>query len=292
MVSKNTRAPKGFVRSVYDEATNPENSTIVRSILVFGAGVAFLHSSLSEFLLPPFIFTEPQMKIIAGSDKRMYYVHPGVFTSFPKSALYAQINGHWKDTGTGEFDWTDFEEQTVECVLSFLYSRDYQTVHSATSSPQLGPGFENNAALIKKSDPTERLNHTAIEVPVHAKVYSFAHRYVLSELEVFSLKRLEKALTTLQQKKTEFTSYLRDAIHIIYSTTPGFIENPAREMLSRFVSINFAKLDKESMENLMAEGGDFAVDVWRELSTRLQDRIKFADEVEEKLQHAEERIEN
>ncbi|KAJ5681453.1 TOM core complex subunit Tom6 [Penicillium maclennaniae] len=29
----------------------PENTTIVRSLLIFGAGVAFLHSSLGEFLL-------------------------------------------------------------------------------------------------------------------------------------------------------------------------------------------------------------------------------------------------
>ncbi|KAJ5312987.1 hypothetical protein PENANT_c018G10325 [Penicillium antarcticum] len=47
------RAQKGFVSTVYDEATNPENKTIVRSLLIFGAGVAFLHSSLGEFLLPP-----------------------------------------------------------------------------------------------------------------------------------------------------------------------------------------------------------------------------------------------
>ncbi|KAJ5981722.1 hypothetical protein N7499_009226 [Penicillium canescens] len=47
------RAQKGFVSTIYDEATNPENKTIVRSLLIFGAGVAFLHSSLGEFLLPP-----------------------------------------------------------------------------------------------------------------------------------------------------------------------------------------------------------------------------------------------
>jgi hypothetical protein len=30
------RAQKGFVSTVYDEATNPENKTIVRSLLIFG----------------------------------------------------------------------------------------------------------------------------------------------------------------------------------------------------------------------------------------------------------------
>jgi hypothetical protein len=68
------RPQKGFFASAYEEITRPENATIVRSIVVFGvsppkccwldrvsacltcflqAGVAFLHSSLSELLLPP-----------------------------------------------------------------------------------------------------------------------------------------------------------------------------------------------------------------------------------------------
>ncbi|KAJ5109702.1 hypothetical protein N7532_002347 [Penicillium argentinense] len=53
VVSNNSRPSKGFFSTVYDEATSPENTTIVRSLLVFGAGVAFLHSSLGELLLPP-----------------------------------------------------------------------------------------------------------------------------------------------------------------------------------------------------------------------------------------------
>ncbi|KAL3432503.1 hypothetical protein BDV09DRAFT_174071 [Aspergillus tetrazonus] len=44
---------KSFLSAAYEQITSPEHKTIVRSILVFGAGVAFLHSSLSELLLPP-----------------------------------------------------------------------------------------------------------------------------------------------------------------------------------------------------------------------------------------------
>ncbi|EKV11557.1 TOM core complex subunit Tom6, putative [Penicillium digitatum PHI26] len=53
IVSSGSRQQKGFVSTLYDEATNPENRTIVRSIVIFGAGIAFLHSSFGEFLLPP-----------------------------------------------------------------------------------------------------------------------------------------------------------------------------------------------------------------------------------------------
>ncbi|PLB49622.1 putative TOM core complex subunit Tom6 [Aspergillus steynii IBT 23096] len=53
VVFSSGRPQKGFIGTAYDEITHPENTTIVRSLLVFGAGVAFLHSSLGELLLPP-----------------------------------------------------------------------------------------------------------------------------------------------------------------------------------------------------------------------------------------------
>ncbi|KAH1271600.1 hypothetical protein KXW98_009192 [Aspergillus fumigatus] len=53
VAARSGRPQKGFFGAAYEELTAPENATIVRSLLVFGAGVAFLHSSLSEFLLPP-----------------------------------------------------------------------------------------------------------------------------------------------------------------------------------------------------------------------------------------------
>lgn len=36
VVSNNGRPQKGFMSTIYDEATSPENTTIVRSLLVFG----------------------------------------------------------------------------------------------------------------------------------------------------------------------------------------------------------------------------------------------------------------
>ncbi|KAH8692367.1 putative TOM core complex subunit Tom6 [Talaromyces proteolyticus] len=47
------READGIFNIAYKEVTNPENATIVRSVVIFGAAVAFFHSSLSEFLIPP-----------------------------------------------------------------------------------------------------------------------------------------------------------------------------------------------------------------------------------------------
>lgn len=77
--SRRQQQQESFLSAAYKELTSSENATIVRSVLVFGvcsflsidiiyfflferttnvptmlqAAVAFLHSSLSEFLLPP-----------------------------------------------------------------------------------------------------------------------------------------------------------------------------------------------------------------------------------------------
>lgn len=36
IVPSGSRPQKGFASTLYDEATNPENKTIVRSIVIFG----------------------------------------------------------------------------------------------------------------------------------------------------------------------------------------------------------------------------------------------------------------
>ncbi|KAI1204273.1 putative TOM core complex subunit Tom6 [Annulohypoxylon truncatum] len=47
------RSNKGFLSSTYETITSPENASVVRSVAIFGAAVAFLASPWSEYLLPP-----------------------------------------------------------------------------------------------------------------------------------------------------------------------------------------------------------------------------------------------
>ncbi|KAI1421165.1 TOM core complex subunit Tom6 [Xylaria sp. FL1777] len=47
------RAPKGVIASTYSTLTSPENASVVKSVAIFGAAVAFFASPWSEFLLPP-----------------------------------------------------------------------------------------------------------------------------------------------------------------------------------------------------------------------------------------------
>lgn len=41
--------------------------------------------------------------------------------------MKARVNDQWIKNGTSAaIDWTEFDEETVECALSYLYIEDYQ----------------------------------------------------------------------------------------------------------------------------------------------------------------------
>lgn len=57
-----------------------------------------------------------------GEINKIYYVHPGIF---PSSALSADILSSWKGTADDTVDLTEYDEQTIESVLSYFYTKEY-----------------------------------------------------------------------------------------------------------------------------------------------------------------------
>lgn len=58
-----------------------------------------------------------------GSDERVYYVHRGTLEVHP--AFDARLKAS-TDEYEEAIDWSGFDEQTIDCVLSFLYTAGYQ----------------------------------------------------------------------------------------------------------------------------------------------------------------------
>ncbi|THY85021.1 hypothetical protein D6C92_09046 [Aureobasidium pullulans] len=44
---------QGAISQMYTSLASPDNRSVVTAVVFFAAGVAFLHSSWSEILLPP-----------------------------------------------------------------------------------------------------------------------------------------------------------------------------------------------------------------------------------------------
>ncbi|CAG7944602.1 unnamed protein product [Penicillium nalgiovense] len=67
---------------------------------------------------------ESPMKAVVGENKTIFYVHPSALMQ-GTSALTARVTGPWSNIGQQTLDWTDFDEETLECVLKFCYGRQY-----------------------------------------------------------------------------------------------------------------------------------------------------------------------
>lgn len=109
----------------------------------------------------------------------------------------------------------------------------------------------------------------ALEILTHAKVYCFAHVYLLVELETCALYHIARVLAMLQNKQISMSSHLTEAIRLIYAKTPDSPPNHARNLLSQFVALKFTALLGDRLAMLMSEGGHFAVDVSYKLGRRL-----------------------
>ena len=77
---------------------------------------------------------ECPLKAIVGKDKIVYHIHPGVLAACGSPVFGAHISGSWKDTGEGTIDWTDFDSETIDCVLNYLYTGDYGLHNLAAES--------------------------------------------------------------------------------------------------------------------------------------------------------------
>ncbi|KAF7586181.1 hypothetical protein BBP40_009324 [Aspergillus hancockii] len=123
------------------------------------------------------------------------------------------------------------------------------------------------------------------EITIHAKVYCFAHHFCIHELEVFALQRLTKVLLIIDEETEAVFPYLADAIRVVYSSTPGadLQDNPARKLLSQYVALNYTTFESESFDRLMAEGGDFMVDLSHKLARRLDMNGIGAQSLEEQV---------
>jgi hypothetical protein len=60
--------------------------------------------------------------VIVGSEDRVYYVHQGALEAHP--AFEDKLKSSTDDYDH-PIDWCAFDEQTIECVLSFLYTGNY-----------------------------------------------------------------------------------------------------------------------------------------------------------------------
>ncbi|CAG8235249.1 unnamed protein product [Penicillium salamii] len=118
-------------------------------------------ASVNNFHQTPRMFEECPLQIITGPQKTILYVHPGLLSSCGSPVLKARVKDGWSNNETNKLlDWTDFDVETVKCVLSYLYTGDYHVACPPYPDEQLencdAPGPMCSVEILGVGDQTAR----------------------------------------------------------------------------------------------------------------------------------------
>ena len=98
-----------------------------------------------------------------GSDERVYYVHRGTLEVHP--AFDARLKAS-TDEYEEAIDWSGFDEQTIDCVLNFLYSGGYQAPQATSVTAEDGEADAGEEATAQDGEEQEEQEKEEQEVMV------------------------------------------------------------------------------------------------------------------------------
>ena len=115
-------------------------------------------------------------------------------------------------------------------------------------------------------------SHFGITLLAHAKMYTFAHCHLVSELERFALQRLNQVLISMDCTQAHAILDIAQLVHHIYDnmTVRKLQEEPARKLLSQFIALNYTNLIKGELQTLLVKGGNFILNLLDKIFTRLR----------------------
>ncbi|KAJ6188512.1 hypothetical protein N7519_003420 [Penicillium mononematosum] len=210
---------------------------------------------------------ESPMKAVVGKNKIIVYVHPSALMQ-GTSALTARVTGPWSNIGQQTLDWTDFDEETIECVLKFCYGRQYDlpwqsppTKDESTIVERAGSHAEHNA---ESGSELASWSYTGDAIVLHAKVYLFAHRYLVDALQQYALAQMKNCFGPfLEEYSTSPAQQFNTP-----SSSPESNMDPARKELCDFVADSHQRFSRHFVQ-FHEETGDFMVDLACNLAARI-----------------------
>ena len=88
-----------------------------------------------------------------GSEESVYYVHRGTLEVHP--AFDARLKAS-TDEYEEAIDWSGFDEQTIDCVLSFLYTAGYQAPQATSVAVEEDEGDAGEEAPAQDGEEQEQ----------------------------------------------------------------------------------------------------------------------------------------
>lgn len=255
-------------------------------------------------------YQERPWKALVGKEKKAFHVHPFVLCK-ASSVFEARVKGSWKKTTDCALDWTRFTEETVDCVLQFLYTGKY-TPWERSQGPLHGPEASATMTGMLALSFLERLLtfHLNYQVPpssnntppegdaagatstlgqrilLHAQVHAFATEYLVRDLEEYAFVCMESCFAEDETVSPQILPDLLMTIDHVYENTSSSGTNRLREAICGFVAENYFVLIPDGAANLLAEAhGSFMADLSYRLAhmafQNMSTTGKFSEDPEE-----------
>ena len=202
------------------------------------------------------------------------------------------IEGEWADNK--KIELLDWDEETVTRLLDWLYLADYAvpspkstclpnsddteklSVLQASDRPDKSAEFEKYADVCEQFGK-HKISYSAI-VMAHTKLYVMANYMLLPRLQQVAFRHLKSILLFLGVLEAG-TPPIADLVMVtryVYANTAAFInsDEPLRRLFTSFIAINFFVFKGREVDELIEEGGDFAVDLAAEVREEFQETVK------------------
>lgn len=172
--------------------------------------------------------------------------------------LKALIEGCWKESDEKEIVWKDWDGDTVDRFLQWIYTGDYEFPH-----PTLDTSSGEHRLIWLDYEAT---------LLASAKVYAMANYFLLPELKNLAIQRVKEALNLVGcPVPKSVRADIVALIEYVYAHTDRLVseEEPLRTLVTTFAASNYANLQGSMFRILMSHGGDFVVDLVAMLTQRL-----------------------
>ncbi|KAL8728222.1 MAG: hypothetical protein Q9166_005525 [cf. Caloplaca sp. 2 TL-2023] len=120
-----------------------------------------------------------------------------------------------------------------------------------------------------------------------AKLYALAHYLQLDELKSLALDNIKDVTVSIEclEQKPRLLNNIVELVRYVYNSTDLLVNSaePLRHLVSAFAAKWFHALQGSEVDALMAEGGEFVVDLMKELQQNIRNLKAEHNETEKRL---------
>lgn len=180
------------------------------------------------------------------------------------------------------------EPQVQNALLESTFERPLIPVTCWVSLPPVSIVRRTFTGIFVDSEFRYSQYSYADTLVAHAQAYYFADSHLLEPLKNLALQRLSQTLRKVDCTFAAASEEIAGLIADVYENTRSEIDDPLREILCQFATINYTAPLQGDFEDFISRGGDFTRDISRKPLCRLNSHyhvVEYDGHVSDEAQH-------